>query len=64
MSKTYDITKAHCLATQRVLMDNGIEPDETGTVLQAILAVLLDEDLDDLIEWNESKIPYQESIWE
>lgn len=64
MTKTYNIDKNHCLAAQRVLMDNGIETDETPVVLQALCAVLLDDDLDDLIEWNENKIPYTESIWE
>ncbi len=53
-----------CLAAQRVLMDNGIDADETATVLEALGAVMFDEDWNDIIEWNENKIPYEESIWE
>ena len=53
-----------CLAAQRVLMDNGIDADETSTVLEALGSVLFDEDWTSIIEWDKEKIPYKESIWE
>lgn len=58
------ITKAKALAAQRVLYDNGIHPDETGVVLQAIGYVLLETELEEIIEWNEDYLPYKDSIWE
>ena len=58
------ITKDRVLAAQRVLWDNGIDADETSTVIDAVLAVLLDEDFEDEIEWEAEKIPYNMTIWE
>lgn len=45
-----DITLGRIAKTERVLADNGIDPDETQTVLQALGYILLDEELypDDL----------------
>lgn len=40
-----EITTAHILAAEQVLADNGIEADETSTVLQAIGYALLDTEL-------------------
>lgn len=58
------MTKDRVLAAQRVLMDNGIDVGETDVVIEALGAVLMDEDWEDLIEWDSSKIPYEQSIWE
>ena len=32
------------------LVDNGIEPDEASTVLQALCYILLDEEIEHLLE--------------
>lgn len=45
-----NITKENIKQTMQVLIDNGIEPDEAATVLQAIGYTLLDMELEDLIE--------------
>ena len=58
------ITEERARAAQRVLMDNGIDPDETGIVLQALGAVILEEDLEKVIDWNQEHLPYKESVWE
>ena len=58
------IDKKKALAAQRVLMDNGIDVDETGVVLQALGYVLADKEWEPVIEWEESNIPYTDSIWE
>lgn len=42
---TYVIDKETIKKAEQVLIDNGIEPDEADTVLQAIGYVLLDEEL-------------------
>ncbi len=52
------------LAAQRVLMDNGIDADETAVVLQALGYVLADQEWEDVIEWDKDNIPYENSIWE
>ncbi len=59
-----NITKEKALAAQRVLMDNGIEPDETSVVLEALGTVLMDEDWENVIEYDATKISYTDSIWE
>lgn len=58
------ITEERARAAQRVLMDNGIDPDETGIVLQALGAVIFEEELESVIDWNPKNLPYKESIWE
>ena len=45
-------------------MDNGIETDETGVVLQSIGYAMFDEEWENIIEWDKEKIPYENSIWE
>lgn len=45
-----EITKEMCRKAQQVLADNGVEVDETATVLQAIGYVLLDEELN--VDWE------------
>lgn len=40
-----EITEAQRDAAEKVLIDNGIDPDEACVVLQALGFVLLDEDL-------------------
>ena len=62
--KESPLTKEKVLAAQRVLMDNGIEPDETGIVMQALGCVLFDAELEDMIWWDSKEIPYTNSIWE
>lgn len=47
-----NITKEHLQKAQQVLVDSGIEADETGTVLQALGYVLLDKELESLIDWD------------
>lgn len=42
----YNLTEKHLNNAKRCLADNGIDLDETGVVLQALLAILLDEDID------------------
>lgn len=37
---------------QECLRDNGIEESETGVVIEAIGAILLDIDLEDFIDWE------------
>ena len=37
---------------QECLRDNGIEESETGVVIEAIGAILLDIDLEDFIDWD------------
>ena len=64
LTKNLVIDKKTARAAQRVLYDNGIEADETGIVLQALCAVIFNEELDDIIDWNDKNIPYDESIWE
>lgn len=44
-----NITKEDVERTLNVLVDNGIEKDEAGIVLQAIGYTLLDTELEDLI---------------
>lgn len=44
-----NITKEDIKRTLKVLIDNGIEKDEAGTVLQAIGYTLIDTELEDLI---------------
>lgn len=44
-----NITKEDVERTLKVLVDNGIEKDEAGIVLQAIGYTLLDTELEDLI---------------
>ena len=44
-----NITKEDIKRTLKVLIDNGIEKDEAGTVLQAIGYTLIDSELEDLI---------------
>lgn len=44
-----NITKEDVKRTLKVLVDNGIEKDEAGIVLQAIGYTLLDTELEDLI---------------
>ena len=61
--KESPLTKERVLAAQRVLMDNGIEPDETGTVIEALGCVLFDAEIEDLT-WDAKEIPYTNSIWE
>lgn len=46
------ITKEDIRRTMQVLVDNGIEPDEAATVMQAIGYTLLDMELEDLIDWD------------
>ena len=58
------ITEERARAAQRVLMDNGIDPGETGVVLQALGAVIFEEELESVIDWNSKHLPYKESIWE
>lgn len=43
----YNIRRA-----QQCLYDNGIDADETATVLQALGYILLDKELDDLLDWD------------
>ena len=59
-----EMTKEKILAAQRVLMDNGIDASDTGTVIQALGYVLADVEWEEFIEWNKEKIPYKNSIWE
>ena len=40
-----ELTTAHIIAAEQVLVDNGIEADEAGIVLQAIGYALLDTEL-------------------
>ena len=58
------MTKAKALAAQRVLYDNGIDADETSTVMEALGAVIADEDWEEYIEYEPDNIPYLYSIWE
>lgn len=58
------MTKDRVLAAQRVLMDNGIDVGETDVIIEALGYILMDEDWEDLVEWDSSKIPYEQSIWE
>ncbi len=58
------ITKEKALAAQRVLMDNGIDADETAVVMEALGAVISDDDWSGAIEYDATLIPYKESIWE
>ena len=44
-----NVTKEDINRTLKVLIDNGIEKDEAGTVLQAIGYTLIDTELEDLI---------------
>ena len=44
-----EITEEDVKRTLKVLIDNGIEKDESGIVLQAIGYTLLDTELEDLI---------------
>ena len=44
-----NVTKEDVKRTLKVLVDNGIEKDEAGTVLQAIGYALIDTELEDLI---------------
>lgn len=44
-----NVTKEDIKRTLKVLIDNGIEKDEAGTVLQAIGYTLIDTELEDLI---------------
>lgn len=43
------ITPDNIKTTLKVLADNGIEPDECKTVLQAIVYTLLDVELDSML---------------
>ena len=47
-----DITKENVRRAQLALADNGIELDETATVLQALGYILLDTELDELLDWD------------
>lgn len=42
-------------SAMKILVDNGIEPDECGTVLQAVGYALLDTELQPLIDEVETK---------
>ena len=64
IKRNITISKEKARAAQRVLMDNGIDPDETGIVLQALGAVILEEDLEKVIDWNPEHLPYKGSVWE
>ena len=53
------ITQSKIKAAEQVLIDNGIEPDEADTVLQAIGYVLLDTELyDDCLPRTYAEIDY------
>lgn len=43
------LTKSKVEAAMRCLEDNGIEPDETATVLQALCYILLDAEIENII---------------
>lgn len=45
MKGTFNITKVDIRRAEKVLIDNGIDEDEAGVVLQAIGYVLLDTEL-------------------
>ena len=47
-----NINKEKVLKAQQCLADNGIEPDETATVLQALGYILLDLELDEYLDWH------------
>ena len=64
IKRNVTINNEKARAAQRVLMDNGIDPGETGIVLQALGAVILEEDLEKVIDWNPEHLPYKESVWE
>ena len=59
--KESPLTKEKVLAAQRVLMDNGIEPDETSIVMLTLGYVLFDADIE---VWDSKELPYTNSIWE
>lgn len=40
---------------QACLQDNGIAPDETGTVLQALFYILFDREIGDMLTWPPQK---------
>lgn len=46
------ITDEMVKKAQQVLVDNGIDTDETATVIQAIGYVLLNTELENLIDWD------------
>ena len=46
------ITAEAVQKVQHILANNGVEPDETGNVLQTIGYVLLDKELENLIDWD------------
>ena len=56
LSKNVNIDEEMIRKAQQCLADNGIEPDETATVLQALGYILLDSELEDLLDWDESKV--------
>ena len=45
------VTKEQVIKAQKCLADNGIDQEETATVLQALGYILLDKELEDLLEW-------------
>jgi hypothetical protein len=53
VSKTVDYKNVKL--AMKILADNGIEPDECGTVLQAVGYALLDAELQPLIDEVEAK---------
>jgi hypothetical protein len=53
VSKTVDYKNVKL--AMKILADNGIEPDECGTVLQAVGYALLDAELGPLIKDAEEK---------
>lgn len=48
--KNTTVTKENVVAAFKVLVDNGIEPDEAGTVLQSLGYALVDTELEPVIE--------------
>lgn len=56
IEKRVKINKNMIKKAQECLADNGIDRDETATVLQALGYILLDSELEDLLDWDEDAI--------
>lgn len=41
-----------CTKAMQCLVDNGVDEDDAPIVLQALGYILLDEELEDVIDWN------------
>ena len=52
LSKNVNINEEMIRKAQQCLADNGIDPDETATVLQALGYILLDSELEDMLDWD------------